>query len=96
VIDAPQANIGRLMLREFVHDGVTWTVWATYPSGGAVAVVAGFEVGWITFESDIGKRRLSPIPPGWEEFTEEQLWECFHRAIPAPSSRQGIRPGRAE
>ena len=33
----------------------------------------GMEQGWLVFESATTKRRLYPIPPGWETLADEQL-----------------------
>ena len=38
--------------------------------------------GWLTFESESGRRRLAPIPPGWERLTDEALERLCHRAQP--------------
>jgi hypothetical protein len=64
------------MLREFVDPkGVNWKVWDVWPSerlaSGALMPVSTFPSltqadGWLCFESANEKRRLSPIPPGWE------------------------------
>lgn len=53
--------------------GVSWRVWSTVPISGAV-ITAGFEKGWLTFESDSGAlRRLAPVPAGWEDVSNERL-----------------------
>lgn len=38
-----------------------------------VGVAAVFENGWLCFESDNEKRRLAPVPDGWDEADGEQL-----------------------
>jgi len=40
----------------------------------------GLESGWLCFESGSEKRRLSPIPPGWEQAPDEELESLFHNA----------------
>jgi hypothetical protein len=37
------------------------------------AVTSGYEQGWLTFESPEEKRRLAPVPAGWESFSTERL-----------------------
>lgn len=70
------------MLREFTDkSGVAWRVWDVYPtalnrrSSGSMPVVGEarvssatpeFAEGWLCFESETDKRRLVPIPNGWE------------------------------
>ena len=40
----------------------------------------GLESGWLCFESGSEKRRLSPIPPGWEQAPDEELESLFRNA----------------
>ena len=59
--------------REFVDSkGVSWRVWSTVPTGGAVRVTK-FVDGWLTFESKTALRRLAPLPPNWEDAPIERL-----------------------
>jgi len=59
--------------REFVDSkGVSWRVWSTVPTGGAVRVTK-FVDGWLTFESGDALRRLAPLPSSWEEASVERL-----------------------
>lgn len=44
----------------------------------------GLESGWLCFESGSEKRRLSPIPPGWEEAADEELESLFRDASAVP------------
>jgi hypothetical protein len=37
--------------------------------------------GWLCFESFSEKRRLSPIPPHWEEFSVIELIQLWKRAM---------------
>ena len=64
--------------------GLKWHVWNTVPISGAV-INPGFEKGWLTFESDAGAlRRLAPVPPGWESFSEERLVLLLRNAKVVP------------
>jgi hypothetical protein len=67
--------------REFLDSkGVSWRVWSTIPSA-ASRLGGGFARGWLTFERTsppnaakaFPLRRLVPIPPDWEEATENRL-----------------------
>jgi hypothetical protein len=59
-------------------DGMQWEVWRVTPTvtGRQRTVVgAGFEGGWLCFESEDGeKRRLNPIPEGWNDAAIDKLW----------------------
>jgi len=97
-----------MAIREFTDSaGVAWRVWNTTPQGGAV-YDESHRAGWLTFESATTRKRLAPIPPGWEEATTERL-ELMCRAAdvvrrtsgsspltPDPDARDGARgaPGR--
>ncbi|MEX2110752.1 MAG: hypothetical protein WD802_09135 [Gemmatimonadaceae bacterium] len=53
-------------------------------NGGTRTVVsAGFEKGWLCFESEEGeKRRLAPVPEGWEDAQDDKLWLWCSVATP--------------
>lgn len=36
--------------------------------------------GWLCFESKAERRRLCPVPAGWEQFDENELEQCRCRA----------------
>lgn len=40
--------------------------------------------GWLAFESTSERRRLSPIPPGWEHSSESELARLCERALSGP------------
>lgn len=59
-------------IRDFVDAaGVLWQVWSTVPYTTGVA--RSFREGWLTFECTHERRRLAPIPNGWEEASAAQL-----------------------
>ncbi|HEY0023263.1 MAG TPA: hypothetical protein VGB24_10150 [Longimicrobium sp.] len=59
--------------REFVDAaGSRWQVWDTRPRSKA-EVRARYAGGWLSFESDGERRRLHPIPDGWEEVDDDTL-----------------------
>ena len=61
--------------RVFFLEGRRWEVWEVRlgERGERRAVSPGLEGGWLTFESSAEKRRLAPIPDGWEELPTETL-----------------------
>lgn len=60
-------------------NGVHWKVWDTVPSSGA-NVRVNYASGWLTFESEIERRRVSPIPDGWESAEDAMLCSWLHHA----------------
>ena len=67
--------------------GATWTVWETYPTRPG-AIDAAWRGGWLTFESGEIRRRLAPIPRGWNDAPDSRLdlmcraAEAFARTTP--------------
>jgi hypothetical protein len=60
-------------IRSFVDkNGVYWRVWNTHP-GNPNTVAEDLRTGWLTFDSTFERRRLAPIPTGWESFPPERL-----------------------
>ena len=75
-----------MAVREFTDSkGVDWRVWNTRPS---ISLLYGEELrnGWLTFESPTERRRLAPIPGGWEDVSNDRL-ELMCRAASEVSSR---------
>ncbi|HET9634853.1 MAG TPA: hypothetical protein VFP26_02900 [Gemmatimonadaceae bacterium] len=64
--------------------GISWRVWATYPTVGKI-YTSGFEKGWLTFESQLGRRRLAPIPGRWDTMEEDKLRLLLKAAEPPRS-----------
>ena len=54
-------------------DGRAWQVWAVHPSASTVGVRQRYAEGWLAFQSTGIRLRLAPIPPGWEESSEQEL-----------------------
>jgi hypothetical protein len=83
-----------MAIRDFLDDeGLSWRVWSTIPS--AIGVPAGRFEAWLTFESDRGRRRLSPIPAGWEHASPAQLARLCANADVVPMSLNFRAPPRA-
>ena len=57
--------------------GVEWRVWSTVPSN-AGSVAPDLRDGWLSFDSGLQRRRMGPIPTGWEAAPDERL-ELFCR-----------------
>lgn len=76
--------------RTFISpDGTVWQAWNVNPGEHAQRPVharlhlpESMTAGWLCFESEFEKRRLHPIPPGWEDHSEEQLWTFCLEAQP--------------
>ncbi len=45
-----------------------------------ITLSAGYGAGWLTFESLDEKRRLIPIPQGWEDISQEELRTLCQKA----------------
>lgn len=71
-------------------EGMSWKVWATYPTVGKI-YSSGFEKGWLTFESILGRRRLAPIPARWETMEENKL-RLLLKASDPPRKRTAEPP----
>jgi len=84
--------------REFKDSsGITWLVWSTTPSPGAV-LAGEMRQGWLTFESDGERRRLAPIPRNWEDAAPDRL-ELYCRAgqtVARTTPLRGIRQPPAD
>jgi hypothetical protein len=86
--------------------GIEWQVWEVRPSWagrqtpmeGMPAVAATrpslaphLEGGWLTFQSPQGeRRRIVPIPTGWEALDEPGLLRLLTRADVQPRSNQRL------
>lgn len=62
-------------------DGRLWRVWDVYPySRGAAVVIDDLANGWLTFETDGEKRRLTPVPARWSHLDAPSLLPLLHRS----------------
>ena len=70
--------------REYTDStGTPWKVWNTAPVPGAVFSTV-MRDGWLTFECEGERRRLAPIPPGWERLSVRELERLCKEASNAP------------
>ena len=79
-------------MRDFADAaGVLWRVWSTIPYTGGVA--GNLKFGWLTFESSVGRRRLAPIPDGWEAAPLDRLrMYCAAAEAVGRTPHTGSRP----
>jgi hypothetical protein len=84
--------LGVVPIRDFTDAaGVRWTVWNTVPF--TTGVMTSMQAGWLTFESSEGRRRLSPVPDGWERVSVDRLCTFCADAKPVGrTSNTGSRP----
>jgi hypothetical protein len=79
-----------MALRYVTVDGDRWTVWEVWPQGFAGRRVREeLQEGWLAMHFASQKRRVTPIPAGWLEWTDEEMAEAVRAARPAPGSRSG-------
>jgi hypothetical protein len=57
--------------------GIEWMVYEVNPGSGEWRSIdslpEGYRSGWLCFESSTEKRRLTPLPSGWQDLPLEQL-----------------------
>ena len=71
------------------HDGTAWQVWDTVPGKQVRHSLAG---GWLTFESELEKRRLAPIPLYWVKAPDEELERMLGTAKVVPKRSLDMKP----
>ncbi len=97
------------MLRGFKDpNGVEWRVWEVIPSKAGMETSSRtqsrtslsstpYANGWLCFESGSEKRRLAPIPDGWELRNPAGIAELLLHATPVTSrARSAEATGTAE
>jgi hypothetical protein len=83
-----------MALREFEDaSGRRWLVWDTVPA--QVGALGEFAGGWLTFDDGAERRRLAPVPEGWEAFPEPRL-ALLLRVAEAPTPRKMVERRRGE
>jgi hypothetical protein len=70
--------------------GVEWVVYEVNPASNAWRISGslpeGYRNGWLCFESPTEKRRLTPLPAGWQDYPIERLSDLIGSAIPVRST----------
>jgi hypothetical protein len=80
-------------MRNFTDaSGTDWMVFEVRRQGNEednwAYLPRGFRAGWLCFESDSGKRRLSPVPDGWKSLAPPDLEKMLRRASPVVRARR--------
>jgi hypothetical protein len=64
-----------------------WEVFEVYPGTErrtADRVPPAFRDGWLCFQSFTERRRLAPIPPGWDEWDDAALMAASLKGLKTP------------
>lgn len=83
------------MIRTFRDpDGNEWEVFEVRPQGTRGAITSArsgrdpmYSNGWLCFDGNGAKRRLSPPPSYWEQSSDEELCKLLARASTARRTR---------
>lgn len=96
------------MLRGFKDSaGVEWRVWEVIPSKAGIETSpraqsrtslssTPYANGWLCFESTSEKRRLAPIPEGWEQRPVAAIAELLDQATRVTSRARSAEPQASE
>jgi len=77
--------------------GVVWTVFEVKRKGGTgewTYLPQQFGNGWLCFESNVSKRRLTPVPTRWTEFTRRYAEELDKKTAAIAALAGAVRSGR--
>ncbi len=83
---------GALMRTVTDEHGTEWTVFEVRRQGSSSRwsyLPAGFESGWLCFESRLGKKRLTPVPGGWRRAPDDDVIQMLRRATPVNRTALG-------
>lgn len=99
VMTDAEAMMTRTTARHAFTDShsVAWHVFDVYPATDRVEssrLAPPFQHGWLCFESAGEKRRLTPIPWGWESLNDDDLEQLLQRAEIVPVPRRRSRRSR--
>ena len=78
------------------HDADVGEASTPPPTRTRMAVSGELVGGWLCFESDREKRRLWPIPAGWEQLDDTELTALCAAAVPAPERKPRRVSGRSQ
>ena len=71
--------------------GVVWTIFEVKKQGGPTEqwtyLPEQFGNGWLCFESGASKRRLTPVPSRWLEYSDSELVGLLNKAQPVVRPR---------
>ena len=73
-------------------DGKNWQVWDVRPATPTeiVQLRSEYAHGWLAFECDHERRRLVPIPDGWEAWPDARLCAACGKAVEQPARKRLI------
>jgi hypothetical protein len=68
--------------RAILVDGQVWTVRevSLTPAAAELSARRGHPGSWLSLTSYVEKRRIAPIPPGWDAWSEEELADAVRTA----------------
>ena len=80
-----------MTIREFTDShGLLWRVWSTVPTN-VTSVDPDLRGGWLSFDSGLDRRRVCPIPKGWDQLPPERLeLLCRVAAMNCKSDPKGV------
>jgi hypothetical protein len=74
--------------RVFVDEhGVQWDAFPVFPSRatkGRTALPAPYDKGWLAIQCPDGIRRVTPIPEGWRECSNDEFCQLLESAVAVP------------
>jgi hypothetical protein len=76
VLVVPDPVARWLMTQRNVTDllGIVWKVWRVSPPPGKQHLLPeSLHEGWLAFQSATERRRIGPVPEGWETLSEDAL-----------------------
>ena len=75
--------------REFNDaNGVEWEVWEVLPTSSVAA--PDLNGGWLAFQTRTERRRLAPVPTGWQTLPREGLQQLLARAVATTTPRRAL------
>jgi len=82
--DESRSETHRIFLDE---RGVQWDAFPVYPSratSGKYTLPSPYHEGWLSIQCADEIRRLTPIPPGWQDMSPDELCQLLARAEASP------------
>lgn len=88
VLGATNALATDMTIRRFTDaQGVEWRVYSGTSTQGVATATEPAHSGlsrvsrsWLAFDSQLERRRLTPLPPSWQDASAEELERLLHRA----------------
>lgn len=73
--------------RRVKFEDAEWDVWDVRPEVRTHRLGSDLEKGWLCFQNGPERRRLHPIPDGWDGLDDRHLQELFERANPVAPAK---------